>query len=47
MTRTLGVPAYEVLDGVPVPLMRRWRGERQRCFAHEAAIDCGGSDRDW
>ncbi len=47
VTRTLGVPAYEVLDGVPVPLMRRCRGERHRCFAAEAAIGCGGSDRDW
>src|SRR3712207_6061885 len=47
VTRTLGVPAYEVLDGVPVPLMRRCRGEQHRCFAHEAAIGCGGSDRDW
>ncbi len=46
-TRTLGVPASEVLAGVPVPLMRRWRGERHRCFADEAAIGCGGSDRDW
>ena len=47
VTRTLGAPAYEVLDGVPVPLMRRCRGERHRCFADEAAIGCGGSDRDW
>lgn len=42
-----GSPAYEVLDGVPVPLMRRCRGVRHRLFANEAAIGCGGSDRDW
>jgi hypothetical protein len=40
-------PAYAVLDTVPVPLMRRCRGERHRCFTDEAAIGCGGSDRDW
>lgn len=40
-------PAYAVLDTVPVPLMRRCRGQRHRCFAAEAAIGCGGSDRDW
>jgi hypothetical protein len=39
--------AYEVLDGVPVPLMRRCRGNRHRLFANEAAIGRGGSDRDW
>lgn len=38
---------YEVLDGVPVPLMRRCRGDRHRCFANEAAIGVGGSDRDY
>jgi len=38
---------YEVLDGVPVPLMRRCRGERHRLFGPEASIGCGGSDRDW
>jgi hypothetical protein len=47
LTRLLGVPAYEVLDGVPVPLMRRCRGDRHRCFRDEAALGCGGSDRDW
>jgi hypothetical protein len=26
----LGRPVYEVLDGVPVPLMRRCRGQRHR-----------------
>jgi hypothetical protein len=42
-----GVAAYEVLDGVPVALMRRCRGDRHRCFANEAAIGRGGSDRDF
>lgn len=40
-----GGSAYEVLDGVPVPLMRRCRGDRHRCFADEAAIGVGGRDR--
>jgi hypothetical protein len=43
----LGPSAYEVLDGVPVPLARRCRGQRHRCFANEAAIARGGSDHDW
>jgi hypothetical protein len=49
-TRTselLGPSAYEVLDGVPVPLARRCRGQHHRCFADEAAIGRGGSDKDW
>src|SRR3989338_1749154 len=41
------MPAYEVLDTVPVPLMRRCRGVRRRLFGVEAAIGCGGSDRGW
>jgi hypothetical protein len=43
------VPAasYEVMDGAPVPLMRRCRGERHRLFADEAGVGRGGSDRDW
>jgi hypothetical protein len=46
--RTLGQgPPYEVLDTVPVPLMRRCRGQRHRLFGQEAAIGYGGSDRDW
>jgi hypothetical protein len=45
--RPLGRAAYEVLDGVPVPLMRRCRGERHRLFGNEAGIGCGGSDREW
>jgi len=43
----VGPRAYQVLDGVPVPLMRRGRGQRQRCFTTEAAIGRGGSDKDW
>lgn len=39
--------AYQVLDGVPLPLARRCRGERQRLFGEEAAIGRGGSDRAW
>ena len=35
---------YEVLDCVPVPLMRRCRGRRRRLFGAEAAIGKGGSD---
>ncbi len=47
-TQLLGLsPAYEVLDGVPVPLMRRCRGERHRVFRDEAGIGRGGSDREW
>jgi hypothetical protein len=38
---------YEVLDVVPVPLMRRCRGERHRLFADEAQVGRGGADRDW
>jgi hypothetical protein len=38
---------YQVLDGVPVPLARRCRGERHRLFGDEAGIGRGGSDRDW
>jgi len=39
--------AYEVLDGLPVPLMRRCRGDQHRLFGSEAGIGRGGSDRDW
>jgi hypothetical protein len=42
-----GAPAYEALDGVPVPLMRRCRGGRHRLFADDAGIGRGGSDREW
>jgi hypothetical protein len=47
LSEALGMATYEVLDGVPVPLMRRCRGDRHRCFANEAAIGVGGSDRDY
>ncbi len=41
-------PSYEVLDCVPVPLMKRCRGERHKLFGPEIAnIGKGGSDRDW
>lgn len=43
----LPASAYEVLDGVPVPLMRRNRGKRHRLFGPEADVGRGGSDRDW
>ena len=39
--------AYEVIDTVAVPLLRRCRGCRRRLFADEAAIGWGGSDKDW
>ena len=41
------VRTHEVLDGVAVPLMRRRRGQRHRCFGVEADIGRGGSDEDW
>lgn len=40
-------PRYQALDGIPVPLMRRCRGDRPKCFDAEAAIGRGGSDDDW
>jgi hypothetical protein len=39
--------AYEVLDGVPVPIMRRCRGDQHRLFANEADIGKGGSDKEY
>jgi hypothetical protein len=47
LEQLVGPGAYEVLDTVPVPLMRRCRGERHRLFANEAGRGCGGSDREW
>lgn len=38
---------YQVFDTVPVPLMRRCRGQRHRLFGDEAAVGRGGSDKDW
>jgi hypothetical protein len=47
-TRTLlGASAFEVLDGVPVPLARRCRGQHHRLFADEAAIGRGGCEKAW
>jgi hypothetical protein len=47
VSRLLGrTPAYEVWDGVPVPLMRRCRGRRHRLFGSEADFGRGGSDRE-
>lgn len=43
----LGAGAYQAVDGLPVPLMRRCRGDRHRVFADEADVGRGGSDRDW
>ena len=40
-------PRYQALDGVPVPLLRRCRGDRPKLFGAEAAIGRGGSDDDW
>jgi hypothetical protein len=39
--------AYQVVDTVPVPLLRRCRGQHHRRFGAEAAIGRGGSDHDW
>ena len=46
IARLLPPSAYQVADGVPVPLMRRCRGARHRTFATEAGLGCGGSDKD-
>ena len=40
------VSVYEVMDGVPVPLMRRCRGHSRRCFGTEADFGYGGSDQE-
>ena len=41
-------PSYEVLDGVPVPLMKRCRGGRSKLFSRQIAnIGKGGSDEAW
>jgi len=39
--------AYEVIDTVAVPLLRRCRGCRGRLFGDAAALGWGGSDKDW
>jgi hypothetical protein len=38
---------YEVVDGLPIPLMRRCRGDQHRLFADDAGLGRGGSDGDW
>ena len=38
---------YQALDTVPVPLMRRCRGQKHKLFGVEADIGRGGSDHDW
>ena len=43
----LGAGAYQAVDGLPVPLMRRCRGDRHALFADEADVGRGGSDGDW
>ncbi len=43
----LGPAPYEVVDGAPVPLMQRCRGQRHRVFTSEAAIGKGGPQKDW
>lgn len=43
----LGPASYAAVDALPVPLMRRCRGDRHRLFADEAAVGHGGSDGDW
>ncbi len=39
--------AYEAVDTVAVPLLRRCRGRSQRLFADEAGFGRGGSDKEW
>jgi hypothetical protein len=43
----LAPPAYEVVDGAPVPLMQRCRGTRHRVFTTEAGIGKGGPQKAW
>jgi hypothetical protein len=43
----IGVPAFEVIDGVGVPVARRCRSWRHRVFADAVGIGRGGSDRSW
>jgi hypothetical protein len=49
VAQALGAPtsAYQVVDTVPVPLLRRYHGQHHRLFGDEAAIGRGGSDYDW
>src|SRR5215218_6694945 len=41
-----GGAAYQVWDGLPIPLMRRCRGRRHRSFGAEAGFGRGGVDRE-
>jgi hypothetical protein len=49
VAQTLGAmaSAYQVVDTVPVPLLRRCRGQHHRLFGEEATIGTGGNDHDW
>ena len=49
VARELGAAgaAYEVLDTVAVPVVRRCRGCRRRRLGEIAALGWGGSDKDW
>jgi hypothetical protein len=38
---------YEAMDIIPVPLMSRCRGLKQRLFGGQAALGKGGSDKEW
>ena len=38
---------FQVADTVPVPLMRRCRGQKHKLFGAEADIGRGGAGRDW
>ena len=38
---------FQVVDTVPLPLMRRCRGQKYKLFGAEADIGRGGADRDW
>jgi hypothetical protein len=44
---TLLTSDFEVLDGLPIPLMRRCRGDQHHLFADDAGFGRGGSDNDW
>lgn len=40
--------AYEIIDGLPIPLASQGRGERRRCFDQdEAAMGRGGTGKGW
>lgn len=37
--------AYQVMDSLPVPLLRQCRGRKHRLFANEADVGVGGADK--